>query len=241
MSEKSGKEEKAETTAAMAELREQLERNQAQIVRMEAEAEALRWRIHEREKELAAHALLSALLDELTLPRADAAAVLAEVVRILPPAMQWPDVTAARVTIFRPRAVHATPNWSDAIEPRSRMAADVCARFPERRVLGTLEVAYTEPRGERPFLVEEERLLAVVAERCGQYLTQLLIMERMARLAGSLPRCGCCGRVRDAERAEWESLEQYVARHSSLVLADTVCQQCANSMCIAAQQQQQHP
>lgn len=91
------------------ETRQMIARNSLRLAEMESEMQSLRHRISEREKELACHMLLSNLLDEITQSSQHTASVLNEVVSILPPAMQYPDICAARIVLHS--ATYSSPNW----------------------------------------------------------------------------------------------------------------------------------
>ncbi len=86
--------------------------------------------------------------------------ILQDIVRTLPPAWQYPEVTCARITIgsseFTTDSFTETP-W--------RQSADIIAGGDR---YGTVEVYYTEPRPlahEGPFIREERSLITAIAER----------------------------------------------------------------------------
>lgn len=101
-------------TADADEKRQMIARNSQRLAEMESEMQDLRHRISEREKELACHMLLSSLLDEITQSSQHTASILNEVVSILPPAMQYPDICAARIVLQS--ATYSSPNWKFVFE-----------------------------------------------------------------------------------------------------------------------------
>jgi hypothetical protein len=195
---------------------------------MEVEMASLRSRITEREKELSCHMLLSNLLDELTLSSSAVSSVLENVIAILPPAMRFPEVAAARITTTS-SAAFQTPNYR---ETPWVLAADVYTAFPaDRRIVGRLEVVYLEERPPcdvGPFMTEELNLVTVVAERVGKYITQKLAEERISRLMGPVALCSCCRSIRDA--GAWKSIEAFFREHTALDLESTICPACANTL-----------
>lgn len=112
-------------------------------------------------------------------------AVLGDVATALPPGWQYPDLAGARIVV-RDRTWE-TPGYG----PSSiKLSAPVVA---DGREIGGVEVSYRPPgppEDEAPFLPEEEKLLAAVAERIGETL-----------------------RRRDAERA----LEGSERRHRAMI------------------------
>lgn len=108
----------------------------------------------ERVKELNALHLAADLLRELDRPLAE---MLGEIADILPPAMQYPHLAAARVVYGG--SVHATANWR---EP----AAELRSEFRTLNgVSGVLRIGYLKsPEAEGPFLNEERKLLDSIAE-----------------------------------------------------------------------------
>ncbi len=94
-------------------------------------------------------------------------AVLQEIVSLLPPAWQYPEVTEARITFdgmrFATPGFRATP-WLQRATFRTSDGRK-----------GTIEVAYTEARpreNEGPFLNEERDLINSLADSCSSYLTR---------------------------------------------------------------------
>lgn len=127
-------------TAGADETRQLIARNSQRLAEMESEMQSLRHRISEREKELACHMLLSNLLDEITQSSQHTASVLNEVVSILPPAMQYPDICAARIVLHS--ATYSSPNWKSVAPVPTSLHP---SRFPHTHASGdtTLTHAHT--------------------------------------------------------------------------------------------------
>jgi two-component system, NtrC family, sensor kinase len=107
--------------------------------------------------------------------------VIAGVVRLLPPAWQYPEVTRARI-VFDDR-VFATPLQGAAVDVQR---AEVLAAGKSR---GHVEVAYLEPRAqldEGPFLKEERNLIDAVARHVGLIVERRETAQERARLQAQL-------------------------------------------------------
>jgi hypothetical protein len=118
--------------------------------------------LRERAKEL--HCLY-AVHGVLNRPDLSIQDVCHELLRILPPGWQYPDVCFARITlhgsIYEPPEAATTP-WVQR--------ADIHAR---EEPVGSIEVFYTEPMpaaDEGPFLKEERRLIDTIAERMSEFV-----------------------------------------------------------------------
>ncbi|HXZ44877.1 MAG TPA: ATP-binding protein, partial [archaeon] len=112
---------------------------------------------------------------------ADLAAVLQEVVALLPPAWQYPE--AARARIVLDGRVYVTPGVE---QTRSRQSADIIVRGHTR---GKVEVGYVDARplaDEGPFLAEERALINSVAQELGSLVARRTIEEERARLQEQL-------------------------------------------------------
>ena len=112
---------------------------------------------------------------------ADLAAVLQEVVALLPPAWQYPE--AARARIVLDRRIYVTPGFE---QTRSRQSADIVVRG---HTCGKVEVGYVDARplaDEGPFLAEERALINSVAQELGSLVAQRTIEEERARLQDQL-------------------------------------------------------
>ncbi|MBV8859790.1 MAG: PAS domain S-box protein [Acidobacteria bacterium] len=130
----------------------------AQRARRSRAEEGLRVSVHrlgERVKELTAlHHTARVLQDESkSVPE-----LLQEIVELLPPAWQYPEVTAGRITLGEME--FKTPNFSRSPFTQS-------AEFQAGGLRGAIEVCYLEERPEAdfgPFLVEEKNLIDSLAE-----------------------------------------------------------------------------
>lgn len=103
-------------------------------------------------------------------PGASLEEVLQGIVRILPPAWQYPDIACARITLDG--LSYATEGFQNC---RKRQTADIIAGGLRR---GFVEVAYTRKKpdlGEGPFLKEERSLLDAIAKQVA-----LIIEQRQA-------------------------------------------------------------
>jgi signal transduction histidine kinase len=108
---------------------------------------------------------------------ADLSAILQEVVGLLPPAWQHPDVAYARIVLDG--RTYPTPGFP---EPHAVQSADIVVRGQKR---GQVEVAYAEPRppaDEGPFLKEERALIESVAQEVGSLVTRRMVEEERTRL-----------------------------------------------------------
>jgi len=222
------------------EARQMIARNSERLALMEKEMNRLRHRISEREKELACHMLLSNLLDEITQASQNTTTILNEVVSILPPAMQYPDICAARIVLNS--KTYSSPHWKDT---PWKISAEIRCTYPEMRQVGTVEIAYiSDPRlmyscgaeegGElspdddpsRAFLPEEISLLSVVAERVGNLLSRNCVKEKISRLTDHLALCTECHRVRDSDGL-WKTFQAFLEEHSNVTFNDLYCPTCA--------------
>ncbi len=140
--------------------------------RVEQELENRARALEERVKELNCLYRLSQVTEGL---QHDPALVCQEVVRILPPAWQYPPIAQARVQLggkdYRSEGYRES-RWSMRSEIRVRGRAE-----------GFVEVLYTEPMpegDEGPFLKEERSLLDAVAARLGEYARERALHEALA-------------------------------------------------------------
>jgi two-component system NtrC family sensor kinase len=138
-----------------------------------------------------AHAALVERVKELTclhgiaraVSRSDVglAAILQDVVALLPPAWQYPDATRARIVL------DGTAYATAGFEPgAARLVADIVLRG-ERR--GTVEVVYVEsrpPADDGPFLAEERTLIHTVAREVASLVERRAAEEERGRLQEQL-------------------------------------------------------
>jgi signal transduction histidine kinase len=92
-------------------------------------------------------------------------AILQEVVEILPPAWQYPDIACAKIDFDE--YTFKSPGWRNGIQ---KQKADIVFRDIKR---GHVEICYTEqrpPAAEGPFLFEERTLLNIVGDEIGRLI-----------------------------------------------------------------------
>jgi signal transduction histidine kinase len=140
--------------------------------------QAAQWALRERVKELTCLYGIARATQQLDRPVDE---LLAEVVELLPPGWQYPEITSARITLDN--RIFATANLTEGPD---KQAADIVVNG-ERR--GKVEVFYAEPRpvmDEGPFLAEERNLIDAIAETLGVALSyksaQLALRERVKEL-----------------------------------------------------------
>ncbi|MEW6051715.1 MAG: sensor histidine kinase [Candidatus Zixiibacteriota bacterium] len=128
-------------------------------------------RLRERVKELTAlHATARILQDESKPPLQ----VMSEIVTLIPPAWQYPEITDARIRFQALEA--ATPGFNAS---RWRQRADFVVRDGQRC---SVDVFYREPRpdaDEGPFLKEERDLIESLAEMLRFYFQHMLADEAL--------------------------------------------------------------
>jgi len=126
-----------------------------------------------REKELRCLLDLSRLVET---PGIDLEGILAGTVHILPPAMKYPEISCARVTLLGKHyqtANFKTTEW--------KLSAPIKI---EDRVQGRLTVCYLEarpPLAEGPFASQKRNLLKAVAERIGKIAERKLATAALAK------------------------------------------------------------
>ncbi|HVP90587.1 MAG TPA: sensor histidine kinase [Terriglobales bacterium] len=163
------------------------------------EKDVLVWALGERVKELTAlHSVASLLQDGKRTP----ASILEEIAALLPPAWQYPEVTAARISLGEIEAV--TPNFRRTGWMQS---ASFSAGGAET---GVIDVAYLEEKPaafEGPFLREERALIQSVAGMLTSYFERRAAEEKVRAAAVLLEqqvreRTADLERVNQALRAE---------------------------------------
>jgi predicted nucleotidyltransferase len=118
--------------------------------------------LNERAKELNCLYRVDDVLGRRDITTADA---LREIVDVLPPGWQYPEICQARIE--HAGEAYSTPGY------RETEWLQVAPLLLRDRPVGEIRVGYTEarpPRHEGPFLEEERRLLATLAKRIGQFL-----------------------------------------------------------------------
>lgn len=141
------------------------------------ETEKLNHDLTERKKELHCHNRLSYLFSQ---PGLSTAKVIHEILELIPPSWQFPDLTEARIRIGED--IYQTSNF---VTSNITLKQDVVV---EGEVLGEITVVY--PKGtftdtDKAFLPEETDLLKSIASRLGSYLIR---QENSQKLADSLKR-----------------------------------------------------
>ncbi len=144
----------------------------------EKERQRLLHHLGERVKELTALHGTVRLLQDRTEPLEE---VLTQVVVLLPPAWQYPDITVARIQFDGLTA--ATPGFQET--PWMQRASLVTSTG--RR--GVVEVAYLDERPgehEGPFLIEERHLIDSLADTLSSHLTRREAEEGLREAHGQL-------------------------------------------------------
>ncbi len=140
----------------------QLEAAAAERALIEEERRRLMHVLGERVKELTAlHRAVGLLQDSASPP----STVLQKIVNLLPPAWQYPEITAARITFDT--LTFDTPNFRQTAWSQT---ADLVTSDGRR---GRIEVVYLEERPpfhEGPFLAEERDLINSLADSLASYL-----------------------------------------------------------------------
>ena len=129
---------------------------------MEEEPRRLLHNLEERVKELTALHRAVRLMQDSTRPVAD---VLNDIVALLPPAWQYPEIAAARIVIDG--TAYATADFSDT--PWKQSATLATSGGP-RGVIEVVYLAERPPEGEGPFLPEERNLINSLADSVASYL-----------------------------------------------------------------------
>jgi signal transduction histidine kinase len=128
------------------------------------------WALKERVKELTALHGAARVLERAGRPPA---MILEEIVALLPPAWQYPEITAAKISLGD--AETATPNFRRT--PWSQAAAFSAGEGVE----GLIEVVYLEDRPvifEGPFLKEERALIQSLAQMLASYFERQAAEEK---------------------------------------------------------------
>lgn len=135
---------------------------------LQAQTHALR----ERVKELDCLFGISALVEK---PGISLEEILQGTADLIPPAWQYPEVTAAHITLdgrtFSTDNFRETTPWCQA--------ADIIVRGERRGAVEVFYLAERPPRDEGPFLKEERRLLNGIAERMGRTIQRMWAEEAL--------------------------------------------------------------
>lgn len=137
-------------------------------------------KLQERVKELTALHGTARILQDQTKSAGD---VMQEVVALLPPAWQYPEIAAARIRFERLEA-----KTGGFRETEWRQVAPFVVRGGQA---GEIELCYLEPRpaaDEGPFLKEERDLIESLAEMLRSYFQHFLADENLLRAHSDLER-----------------------------------------------------
>lgn len=151
--------------------------NRSRRKRAEGQNRQLIHRLGERVKELTALHLSARILHD---EARSVAELLQTIVSLLPPAWQYPEVTAARISFGDMQ--FETPNFSPT--PWSQVAP-----FTVGNLDCAIEVVYLEARPEEtngPFLLEEKNLIESLAEMLSSALNRRLTREQLRALSERL-------------------------------------------------------
>ena len=128
-------------------------------------------KLKKRVKELNCFYSMAALLE---LPGISLDKILKRTVMLIPPAWQFPEITAARIVLdeqsFQTKNFRETP-WMHAHEI-----------ILHGKPVGQVEVCYLEERqaiDEGPFMIEERHLLSTIAERLGKIIERMKAEEAL--------------------------------------------------------------
>jgi two-component system, NarL family, sensor kinase len=165
-------------------------------------------KLQERVKELTALHGTARVLQDQTKSATD---VMREVAALMPPAWQYPEVTAARIRFERLEA-----RTAGFRESEWKQSASFVLRGGQS---GEIEVCYLEPRppsDEGPFLKEERDLIESLAEMLRFYFQHLLADEDLLRAHSELERAVA---ARTAELREMNDSLRRLASELSLAEA----------------------
>ncbi len=159
--------------------------------------QAAQWALRERVKELSCLYGIAKVIRRREQPLDE---ILQEVVALLPPGWQYPEITSARITVGA--RTYETTGFVDA---PFKQTADIVVKGEHK---GRVEVVYGEARptlDEGPFLKEERNLIDAVAESLGEAISfeaaQLALRERVKELT-------CLHGIAKVAQRSAESLEQ---------------------------------
>lgn len=148
------------------------------LKKAEEEKEKARYQLNERVKELTTLYQSGQILQTETKSVEE---VLKEIVAILPPGWQYPEITAARITLGKKE--FATSNFAEG--PHKQSAEFVA---PDGEA-GKIEVVYLEKRPqaqEGAFLTEERNLINMLAEMLRVYLDRKMATEELMKSEANL-------------------------------------------------------
>jgi pyruvate, water dikinase len=127
--------------------------------------------LKERVKELNC---LYGLTDIIKDPNLSFDKAIEKILKLIPPAWQFPEITCARIILFGKE--YKTNNFK---KTKWSQAADITE---EKKVIGKIEVNYLEKKpiaDEGPFLTDERRLIDAIAHQIGKYAGEKEIKNRL--------------------------------------------------------------
>jgi len=95
-----------------------------------------------------------------------------EIVKLIPPAWQYPEITCAKITIKNKE--YKTDNFKET------KWSQISNIILDDKKIGVLEVYYLEKKpqlDEGPFLIEERRLIDAISDLLGQYIGEKRVKE----------------------------------------------------------------
>ncbi len=171
--------------------------------------------LQERAKELNCLYRIEEILRDLNKPFD---ALFVEVIRVIPPGWQYPDVCQAKV-VFENRE-YKSPNF---VETQWVQSADIVVAD---QVVGTISVYYSEempPEDDGPFLKEETKLISTIAERLGHRIMHRRMRQVLQELNGSIASTGAPG-------GEWRAVVKML-KQTDLSLMQRVSRRMLNHLC----------
>ena len=145
-----------------------------------ADKDRLLWALGERVKELTALHGTARLLQDDGL---DAPLLLMEVVKLIPPAWQYPEITEGRIAIGDAQA--ATPNFKHTAWMQT---ASFSTRDGRKGVVEVVYLKEMPPSFEGPFLQEERALIQSLAQMLQSYFERKAAEEDLKKAHGDLER-----------------------------------------------------
>jgi len=128
-------------------------------------------KLKERVKELDCLYGLTSIVKDVNLSTDEA---LHKIIKLIPPAWQYPDITCARITIDNKE--YKTNNFK---ETKWSQASDIIV---DNKKIGDLEVYYLEEKselGEGSFLIEERRLIDAISNLIGEFIDERQAKEEI--------------------------------------------------------------